>query len=89
MSLRESIQLHKKAYLIGAVCVVLLLAGLYWFKGRTKQPGYITAAIKRGDINSAVQATGTIRRLLRLRHGPIHLCGLQHARKKRPGAGPT
>jgi HlyD family secretion protein len=60
MSLRESIQLHKRAYLIGSVCVVLLLAGLYWFKGRTKQPSYITAAIKRGDINSAVQATGTI-----------------------------
>jgi len=60
MSLRESILLHKKTYLIGAVCLVLLLAGLYWFKGRTKQPSYITAAIKRGDINSAVQATGTI-----------------------------
>lgn len=60
MSLRESIHLHKRAYIVGAVCAVLLLAGLNWFKGRTNQPGYITAAIKRGDINSAVQATGTI-----------------------------
>ena len=63
MSLRESYQKHKKLYLIVAACFVLIVG--YWFYARAKSaaPKFTTATIRRGDITSAVQATGTINAL--------------------------
>src|ERR1700736_6955434 len=60
MSLRESYALHKKAYLIGAVIITILLGGIYYYRTRSSAPKYITAAVKRGDIHASFQATGTI-----------------------------
>jgi HlyD family secretion protein len=60
MSLKKSLLEHKLRVLIGLVIVVLL--GAYWYhaKASADAPKYTTATIKRGDITSAVQATGTI-----------------------------
>jgi HlyD family secretion protein len=60
MSLKTSLQEHKLGIGIGVVVVALL--GAYWYhaKASADAPKYTTAAIKRGDITSAVQATGTI-----------------------------
>jgi HlyD family secretion protein len=63
MSFRESYHKHKKAYLIGAVCLVLILGGWYYEEGRSSAPKYTTATVRRGDITSAVQATGTVNAL--------------------------
>src|SRR5580692_3413928 len=61
MSLRQSYQNHKAAYIAGAVGLVLILAGIGYFTlGRSKAPKIVTATVRRGGINSAVQATGTI-----------------------------
>ncbi len=61
MSLRQSYQNHKAAYIAGAVGLVLIVAGIVYFTiGRSKAPKIVTATVRRGDINSAVQATGTI-----------------------------
>jgi len=63
MPLPDSYAKHKKLYLIGAVCVVLILG--YWIYARRQStaPKYTTATVRRGDITSAVQATGTINAL--------------------------
>ncbi|MDP9121942.1 MAG: efflux RND transporter periplasmic adaptor subunit, partial [Acidobacteriota bacterium] len=42
----------------GAVAALLLLG--FWMRGRSERPRYLTAAVKRGSITSAVEATGTI-----------------------------
>lgn len=60
MSLRESYQKHKKLYIIGAICLILILGTWYYFSVRSAAPKYTTATVRRGDITSAVQATGTI-----------------------------
>ena len=60
MSLRESFAQHKKIYLVGAVILVLLLGGIYYYRSRSSAPKYISAAVKRGDIHASFQATGTI-----------------------------
>jgi HlyD family secretion protein len=60
MSLRESYRQHKKMYLIAGLGLIVLLAGGWYFKARTKDPKYVTVAVKRGDINASFQATGTI-----------------------------
>jgi HlyD family secretion protein len=60
MSLRESYQQHKKTFLICAVCAAIILLGFYYFKGRSNAPKYTTVSVRRGDINAAFQATGTI-----------------------------
>jgi HlyD family secretion protein len=60
MSLRESYALHKKIYLLGAVALVLLLAGIYYYRTRSNTPTYVTAAARSGDIHASFQATGTI-----------------------------
>ena len=63
MSLKESYAKHKKAYLIGVGCLVLIVG--YWAYSRAKanDPKYTTVVVRRGDITSAVQATGTINAL--------------------------
>ncbi len=59
MSLRESFQQHKKSY-VGILVAVLIIAGFYIYKSRPQDPKYTTVTVKRGDIRSSVQATGTI-----------------------------
>jgi len=63
MSLKESYQKRKKLYMIGSACLVVLVG--YWYYARSKDaaPRYTTAAVRRGDITAAVQATGTINAL--------------------------
>jgi len=63
MPLKDSYQKHKKLYLIGAGCLILILGYWYYAKSKAAEPKYTTATIRRGDITSAVQATGTINAL--------------------------
>jgi HlyD family secretion protein len=59
MSLRESYTKHKKVYItIG--CLVVLIGLWVYFRGRSSAPKYTTAVVRRGNITSVVQATGTI-----------------------------
>ncbi|HWG58328.1 MAG TPA: efflux RND transporter periplasmic adaptor subunit [Candidatus Acidoferrales bacterium] len=60
MPLRESYQHRKKTYIIGLICLVLLLGGFTYYKTRSKDPTYTTAMVRTGDIRATVQATGTI-----------------------------
>lgn len=63
MSLSDTYGRHKKAYLISAAVLVLILG--YWLYARrdASDPKYATAVVHRGDLTSAVQATGTINAL--------------------------
>jgi len=63
MSLKESYQSHRRAYLVGAACLVLLVAYLAYAHAKSKDPKYSTVVVRRGDITAAVQATGTINAL--------------------------
>jgi HlyD family secretion protein len=60
MSLKTSFQAHKLIYLI--VLAVILVGGGYWYYAKTNAdaPKYTTSPVKRGDITSVVQATGTV-----------------------------
>lgn len=60
MSLTDSYKENKKRWIIGAICVVAAIGGWYYWQNRTPAPKYITNAVRRGDITSSVQATGTI-----------------------------
>jgi HlyD family secretion protein len=61
MSLKESFRQHTTGYIVGIVCLLLAVGGvLYYVKGRSTAPKYLTAPVRRGNINSSVQATGTI-----------------------------
>jgi HlyD family secretion protein len=60
MSLAESYRKHKRTYIIGAICLIAILIAWRVFGGGTNDPKYTTAVVHRGDITSAVQATGTI-----------------------------
>jgi HlyD family secretion protein len=60
MPLRESYEEHKTGYAIGAICLILILGGVYYFDGQSKDVKYITASVRPGDITAAVQSTGTI-----------------------------
>jgi HlyD family secretion protein len=59
MSLRESYSKHKAAYLVVACLIVILGFWGYW-RSRSDGPKFTTAVVKRGNITSVVQATGTI-----------------------------
>lgn len=59
MSLKESYGKHKTAYIIVA-CLVVILVLWGYFRGRKDAPKYTTAVVRRGNITSVVQATGTI-----------------------------
>src|SRR5499427_2126495 len=63
MALSDSYRAHKKVYIAAAACLILISG--YWFYSRAKSgdPKYTTATVHRGDITSAVQATGTINAL--------------------------
>lgn len=60
MSLTTSFKEHKLMYLV--IVLVILVVGGYWFYAKTNAdaPKYTTSPVKRGDITSVVQATGTI-----------------------------
>ena len=60
MSLKTSVQNHKLPYLVALV--VIIAGGAYWYhsKASADAPKYSTAPVRRGDITSVVQATGTI-----------------------------
>ncbi len=52
---------HLKRFLvIGTLVIAALAAGGYYWTSHAKEVRYSTVRVKRGDINSAVQATGTI-----------------------------
>lgn len=59
MSLKESYGKHQKAY-IAVACLVVILGIWGYFRGRKDAPKYMTATVRRGNITSVVQATGTI-----------------------------
>ncbi len=60
MSLKTSFQNHKLPYLI--VIALILVGGGYWYYSKTNAdaPKYTTSPVKRTNITSVVQATGTI-----------------------------
>ena len=60
MSLRTSYQNHKNLYFIGIGCLVLILGAWSYARAKSADVKYTTLAVRRGDITSAVQATGTI-----------------------------
>jgi HlyD family secretion protein len=60
MPLRETVQKNKKWIVIGAIVVVAIGGYLYYTEGRTVAPKLTTGAVRKGDINSSVAATGTI-----------------------------
>lgn len=59
MSLQESYRKHRGVYLAVA-CLVVILGLWAYFHSRSGGPKFTTAVVKRGDITSVVQATGTI-----------------------------
>src|ERR1700690_2498385 len=63
MSLKDSYQKNKKANFVGLGVLVAVFG--YWLYARAKanDPKYTTVVVRRGDITSAVQATGTINAL--------------------------
>ena len=63
MPLSDSYRKHKKAYLASAAVLVLILGYAYYAKRNASDPKYTTAVVRRGDLTSAVQATGTINAL--------------------------
>jgi HlyD family secretion protein len=50
----------KRALIISGMVIGALAVGGYYWTGHAKEIKYTTVRVKRGDINSAVQATGTI-----------------------------
>ena len=63
MSLRDSYRQHRRAYLIGTGCLLLILCYWAYAHAKSKDVKYTTATVRRGDITAAVQATGTINAL--------------------------
>ena len=63
MSLKESYQQHRRAWLIGIALLVVIVAVWAYVHARSTDIKYSTVAVRRGDITSAVQATGTINAL--------------------------
>jgi HlyD family secretion protein len=63
MSLKDSYREHKKAYLVSACGLAVILAWWAYAHAKSKDPKYTTVSVRRGDITAAVQATGTINAL--------------------------
>jgi HlyD family secretion protein len=63
MPLSDSYRKHRKAYLISAAVLILIIGYGYYAKTKTSDPKYTTSVVRRGDLTSAVQATGTINAL--------------------------
>src|ERR1700689_2272311 len=60
MPLSETFAKYRKWIVIGAICLVAIAGGVYYAKSRTTAPKLTTGAVRKGDINSSVAATGTI-----------------------------
>jgi HlyD family secretion protein len=64
MGLKETYAVNrKKIWVIGAVCLVAIAGGWYYWQGRTAEPKYVTQTVHRGNLTSSVQATGTLNAL--------------------------
>ncbi len=64
MGLKETYAANrKKAWIAGAVCLVAIAGGWYYWQGRKPDPKYITATVRRGNLTATVQATGTLNAL--------------------------
>lgn len=59
MSLKEAYGKHKTAS-ISVACLIVILGLWGYFRTRKDAPKYTTATVRRGNITSVVQATGTI-----------------------------
>ncbi|MGH9776145.1 MAG: efflux RND transporter periplasmic adaptor subunit [Candidatus Acidiferrales bacterium] len=60
MAIKEYYGRHKGlVWLLAILLIVLITAGFY-YRSHSTQVKYLTATVKRGDITSVVQATGTI-----------------------------
>ena len=59
MSLKEAYGKHKTAS-ISVACLIMILGLWGYFRTRKDAPKYTTATVRRGNITSVVQATGTI-----------------------------
>jgi HlyD family secretion protein len=60
MVIRDMWQQHRKSILYGAACVLVIFVVAFLVWGRSKDPKYLTATVRLGDITAIVQATGTI-----------------------------
>jgi HlyD family secretion protein len=63
MSLKESYSKHRRTYFVGLACLILFASYFVYSRAKANDPKYTTAVVRRGDITSAVQATGTINAL--------------------------
>jgi HlyD family secretion protein len=50
----------KKILIIGASLVIIVLAGLFFFRGKGNEPQFRTDKVTKGDIVMSVTATGTV-----------------------------
>jgi HlyD family secretion protein len=50
----------KKILIIGASVVIIVLAGLFFFRGKGNEPQFRTDKVTKGDIVMSVTATGTV-----------------------------
>ena len=60
MSVREYVEQHKKLGTMAVIALVALATLGMVVRARSNGAKYLTAAVRRGDITAAVQATGTI-----------------------------
>jgi HlyD family secretion protein len=63
MPLKESYQKHKMAYFVGLGVLVMIVGYSLYARAKASDAKYTTIVVRRGDITSAVQATGTINAL--------------------------
>jgi HlyD family secretion protein len=64
MGLKETYAANrKKIWIAGAVCLVVIAGGWYYWRSRTSDVKYVTATVRRGNLTSTVQATGTLNAL--------------------------
>src|SRR5277367_4438516 len=64
MGLKDTYAVNrKKIWMGGAVCLLAIVGGWYYWKGRTPAVKYVTATVHRGNLTASVQATGTLNAL--------------------------
>jgi len=54
---------RQKIWIGGALCLLVIVGGWYYWKGRTPAVKYVTATVRRGNLTASVQATGTLNAL--------------------------
>ena len=50
----------KKLFIGGGLMAIVIFAGLYFWRGESSAPQYMTARIERGNLRNTVTATGTL-----------------------------